>query len=86
VLFRNMVCLTVALASSFLFWLPVFLKSASDLDSKNSALFSTLFDAGGIVGGVVAGVTSDIKGGCQDGTGARSLGSWTARRPVGGYS
>jgi len=50
---------------SFLFWLPVFLKSTTSLDSRSAALFSTFFDAGGIFGGVVAGVASDHVGSAQ---------------------
>ena len=57
---------TVTLPSpSFLFWLPVFLKSTTSLDSRAAALFSTLFDAGGIVGGVIAGVASDRVGAAE---------------------
>ncbi|XP_017546990.1 glucose-6-phosphate exchanger SLC37A1 [Pygocentrus nattereri] len=47
---------------TFLFWLPLYITKAAQLDSKEAGDLSTLFDVGGIVGGILAGVVSDKLG------------------------
>uniref|UniRef100_A0A672I533 Major facilitator superfamily (MFS) profile domain-containing protein n=1 Tax=Salarias fasciatus TaxID=181472 RepID=A0A672I533_SALFA len=47
---------------TFLFWLPLYITKAANLDAKTAGDLSTLFDVGGIVGGVLAGVISDKLG------------------------
>lgn len=47
---------------TFLYWLPLYIKSSTTLSPTESAQLSTLFDVGGIVGAIVAGGISDYSG------------------------
>jgi len=47
---------------TFLYWLPKYINSTTNLDAKESAILSTLFDIGGVIGGIFAGVISDYSG------------------------
>ncbi|KAI4454652.1 major facilitator superfamily transporter 16 isoform b [Holotrichia oblita] len=47
---------------TFLYWLPLYVKSSTEMGAALSADFSTLFDVGGIVGAILAGVVSDYSG------------------------
>lgn len=47
---------------TFLYWLPLYIKSSTPLTAELSADMSTLFDVGGIVGGIAAGMISDYSG------------------------
>nr|CAD7462127.1 unnamed protein product [Timema tahoe] len=47
---------------TFLYWLPLYIRSSTTLGPALSGDLSTLFDVGGIVGGIAAGVVSDYTG------------------------
>ncbi|XP_033758467.1 glucose-6-phosphate exchanger SLC37A2-like isoform X2 [Pecten maximus] len=47
---------------TFLFWLPKYISSKSDIDAEKAADLSTFFDVGGIFGGIAAGLISDYTG------------------------
>ncbi|XP_033641154.1 glucose-6-phosphate exchanger SLC37A2-like isoform X1 [Asterias rubens] len=47
---------------TFLFWLPFYIDSTTDLNDAQSADLSTLFDVGGVLGGIVIGFLSDVTG------------------------
>ncbi|XP_021346440.1 glucose-6-phosphate exchanger SLC37A2-like isoform X1 [Mizuhopecten yessoensis] len=47
---------------TFLFWLPKYISSKSDIDAEKAADLSTFFDVGGILGGITAGLVSDYTG------------------------
>lgn len=47
---------------TFLYWLPLYIKSSTTLSPAESAQLSTLFDVGGIAGAIVAGGISDYSG------------------------
>ncbi|KAJ8688407.1 hypothetical protein QAD02_024202 [Eretmocerus hayati] len=47
---------------TFLFWLPLYIKSSTPYSAETSADLSTLFDVGGILGAIIAGVLSDYSG------------------------
>lgn len=47
---------------TFLYWLPLYIKSSTTLSPAESAQLSTLFDVGGILGAIVAGGISDYSG------------------------
>jgi OPA family glycerol-3-phosphate transporter-like MFS transporter 1/2 len=47
---------------TFLYWLPMYIKASTTLDSKETAYLSTPFDLGGIAGAVVAGIVADRTG------------------------
>lgn len=47
---------------TFLYWLPLYIKSSTTLSATLSADLSTVFDVGGIAGGIAAGVISDYSG------------------------
>ncbi|XP_028160198.1 glucose-6-phosphate exchanger SLC37A2 [Ostrinia furnacalis] len=44
---------------TFLYWLPMYIKSSTHLTPKQSADLSTVFDVGGIVGAITAGLLAD---------------------------
>ncbi|KAJ2943288.1 hypothetical protein O0L34_g12094 [Tuta absoluta] len=44
---------------TFLFWLPTYIKSSTNLTPKQSSEVSTVFDVGGIVGAIAAGLLAD---------------------------
>ncbi|XP_060063554.1 glucose-6-phosphate exchanger SLC37A2-like isoform X2 [Ylistrum balloti] len=58
------ICLFFAklVSYTFLFWLPKYISSKSDIDAEKAADLSTLFDVGGIFGGIAAGLLSDYTG------------------------
>jgi OPA family glycerol-3-phosphate transporter-like MFS transporter 1/2 len=47
---------------TFLYWLPMYIKSSTTLGAQNSAYLSTPFDVGGILGAILAGVYADRTG------------------------
>ncbi|XP_065344751.1 glucose-6-phosphate exchanger SLC37A2 isoform X2 [Cloeon dipterum] len=47
---------------TFLYWLPLYIHSASGAGAEMSADISSIFDIGGIVGGIAAGAISDSTG------------------------
>ncbi|XP_069115641.1 glucose-6-phosphate exchanger SLC37A2-like isoform X4 [Argopecten irradians] len=47
---------------TFLFWLPKYISSKSNIDAEKAADLSTFFDVGGIFGGITAGLISDYTG------------------------
>lgn len=47
---------------TFLFWLPMYIDSKTQMGSEDSAYLSVPFDAGGIIGGILAGLLSDKTG------------------------
>lgn len=47
---------------TFLFWLPKYINSTTNMDSEGSAYLSVPFDVGGIIGGILAGILSDRSG------------------------
>ncbi|KAL0858952.1 hypothetical protein ABMA27_011370 [Loxostege sticticalis] len=44
---------------TFLYWLPMYIKSSTHLTPKESADLSTVFDVGGIIGAITAGLLAD---------------------------
>ncbi|XP_028034903.1 glucose-6-phosphate exchanger SLC37A2 [Bombyx mandarina] len=47
---------------TFLYWLPLYIKTSTNLTAKQSGKLSTVFDVGGIVGAILAGLVSDCTG------------------------
>ncbi|XP_044017680.1 glucose-6-phosphate exchanger SLC37A2 isoform X2 [Aphidius gifuensis] len=47
---------------TFLYWLPLYITSATTYNAALSADLSTLFDVGGIIGAIAAGLLSDYSG------------------------
>lgn len=47
---------------TFLYWLPNYIHSRSDINAEESAVLSTIFDWGGILGGIIAGLVTDRTG------------------------
>lgn len=47
---------------TFLYWLPGYIKSSTNLDAQLSGDLATVFDVGGIIGGITAGIMSDMTG------------------------
>lgn len=45
---------------TFLYWLPFYIKSSTNLNAALSGDLSTVFDVGGILGAILAGVASDL--------------------------
>ncbi|XP_047513323.1 glucose-6-phosphate exchanger SLC37A2 isoform X1 [Pieris napi] len=47
---------------TFLYWLPLYIKSSTSLTPRQSGEVSTAFDVGGVLGAIVAGLLSDVVG------------------------
>ncbi|CAH2101629.1 unnamed protein product [Euphydryas editha] len=47
---------------TFLFWLPLYIKSSTTLSAKQSGELSTAFDVGGVVGAALTGLLADCVG------------------------
>ncbi|OWR46480.1 hypothetical protein KGM_200451B, partial [Danaus plexippus plexippus] len=47
---------------TFLYWLPMYIKSSTNLTPKQSSELSTAFDVGGVVGAALAGLLADWAG------------------------
>ncbi|XP_045457926.1 glucose-6-phosphate exchanger SLC37A2 [Melitaea cinxia] len=47
---------------TFLFWLPLYIKSSTTLSAKQSGELSTAFDVGGVLGAAVTGLLADCIG------------------------
>ncbi|XP_049883808.1 glucose-6-phosphate exchanger SLC37A2 [Pectinophora gossypiella] len=45
---------------TFLYWLPLYIATSTNLTPKQSGELSTVFDAGGVAGAIVAGVLADL--------------------------
>ncbi|CAK1546550.1 unnamed protein product [Leptosia nina] len=47
---------------TFLYWLPLYIKSSTSLTPRQSGEISTAFDVGGVAGAIVAGLLADVVG------------------------